>query len=155
MIEIIAYEMKYVGNTINSSLKLNHYDDSMYDVYVQIYNECFYEMRKTLEVQPYNFYSSPEQLTVKKDKIHCWIENNELIGSVACNGNEIDDLIVNKKYRGRGYGEQLLHFAISHIQDTSEAPIKLHVAKWNEKAIKLYEKNGFKCVNVEKIRRDI
>jgi len=62
-----------------------------------------------------------------------------MIGSVACYGNEIDDLIVNKIFQNRGYGKQLLLWGMNHIRQKSNEPILLHVAKWNEKALMLYE----------------
>lgn len=153
MNEIIAYEMQYVGGKVESNLSLIPYSGELYDIYQEIYNECFYEMRKALDVKPYHFYSSKEQLVDKKDCIYLLIQNEKLMGSVACYGNEIDDLIVNKEFQGQGYGRQLLFWAINHIQNRSnELPIKLHVAKWNANALRLYEENSFKCVKVERIR---
>lgn len=35
------------------------------------------------------------------------VSGEEIIGSVACYGNEIDDLIVNQKFQNKGYGKQL------------------------------------------------
>ncbi|RKL65182.1 GNAT family N-acetyltransferase [Salipaludibacillus neizhouensis] len=153
MIEIIAYEMEYVGGKVESKLSLTPYSDEFHDSYQKIYNECFYEMRKVLGVKPYNFYSSKEQIADKKNNIYLLIQNEKLIASVACYDNEIDDLIVNKKFQGQGYGTQLLFWAINHIQNNSnELPIKLHVAKWNENAVSLYKENNFKCTKVEKKR---
>ena len=152
MIEIIAYEMLYAGEKVESNLSLIPYSDEFYDVYKKIYNECFYEMRKALDVKPYDFYSSIEQIADKKNNIYLLIQNGMLIGSIACYGNEIDDLIVNKEFQGHGYGTQLLIWAINHIQNTNELPIKLHVAKWNANAVSLYEKNNFRCIKIEKAR---
>ena len=36
--------------------------------------------------------------------------------------------------------------------EASNEPILLHVAKWNEKALKLYEKVGFDITNTERVR---
>ncbi|WP_433747755.1 GNAT family N-acetyltransferase [Falsibacillus pallidus] len=155
MIEILAYEMQYIGGKVESKLNLTAYSDEFYDNYQKIYNECFYDMRKALEVKPYNFYSSKEQIVEKKNNIYLLIQNEKLIGSVACYGNEIDDLIVNKEFQGQGYGTQLLYWAINNIQNNSrdkELPITLQVAKWNETAVSLYEKNNFRCTKVDKIR---
>jgi ribosomal protein S18 acetylase RimI-like enzyme len=152
MIEIIAYEMRYVGGKVESNLRLTPFLDEFYDTYQKIYNECFYKMRKVLDAKPYNFYSSKEQIADKKNNIYLFIQNEKLIGSVACYGNEIDDLIVSKEFQGQGYGTQLLIWAINHIQNSNELPIKLHVAKWNVNAVSLYEKNNFKCIKVEKVR---
>lgn len=67
------------------------------------------------------------------------VNKGEMIGSVACYGDEIDDLIVNKKFQNRGYGKQLLLWGMNHIRQKSNEPILLHVAKWNEKTLMLYE----------------
>lgn len=41
---------------------------------------------------------------------------------------------------------------MNHIRQTSNEPVLLHVAKWNEKAIRLYEKVGFEITNIERVR---
>ena len=79
------------------------------------------------------------------------IENNEIIGSVACYGNEIDDLIVNKEYQNKGYGKKLLLWAMNLIRKNNNDPITLHVAKWNKNALKLYTNIGFVITNTETI----
>lgn len=149
--EIIAYKMQYLGNVINSSTDLVCYEDKYYDSYKIVYEECFYEMRKALELLPYNCCNPKNKLNEKKSDIFLLVADNEIIGSVAINGNEIDDLIVNKKYQGQGYGKKLLFFAISYMQKNKIEPIELCVLKWNEKAVHLYEKYGFKRVKIEKV----
>jgi ribosomal protein S18 acetylase RimI-like enzyme len=108
-------------------------------------------MRKALDVKPYNFYHSIKQLEDKKSNIFLLLKDNDLVGSVACIENEIDDLIVNKNYQRQAYGKKLLMFAINYIQKQNSKPITLHVAKWNENAVSLYDKCGFECVHVEEI----
>lgn len=57
MKEIIAYEMLY-----NKALKYQNdiicvpFQKEYCNEYMKIYNECFYKMRKALEVEPINFY---------------------------------------------------------------------------------------------------
>ncbi len=57
MKEIIAYEMIY-----NKFLKRQNdiicvpFQKEYLNEYMKIYNECFYKMRKALEVEPINFY---------------------------------------------------------------------------------------------------
>ena len=151
--EIIAYEMQFSSKTIQESdIILEVFSDDFYSEYKKIYNQCFFDMRKSLNVEPYNFYSSIEQLDNKKQNIYVLLEGNTLIGSVACYGNEIDDLIVNKAYQNKGVGRKLLLWAIEHIRSNNNEPIILHVAKWNEKALKLYLDNGFEISKIEKIR---
>ena len=149
---ILVYEMQYTGSKVTSDINLIPFMDEYYNTYETIYNECFYEMRKALDIKPYNFYHSIEQLENKKSNIFLLLQEGQLVGSVACIDNEIDDLIVNKKCQGKGYGKKLLLFAINHMQKSGVTPIKLHVAKWNEKAVSLYEKYGFQCVHIERIK---
>jgi len=153
VVEIIAYEMQFLGRTVQEvDIKLEAFRDEFYSEYEKVYNECFMEMRKTLDIEPYNFYSGIVQLDNKKQNIYVLWNDNTVIGSVACYGNEIDDLIVNKSYQNNGLGKQLLLWAIKHIRKNNDDPIILHVAKWNEKALKLYLDNEFKISEIEKVR---
>ena len=42
-----------------------------------------------------------------------------------------------------------MQFAISYMQSDNIFPIVLHVADWNQGAIKMYMKNGFAIVKTE------
>lgn len=90
-----------------------------------------------------------EELTRRKDRIYILEIDGELIGSVAIYGNEIDDLIVKKGSQRMGYGKVLLQFAVSCLQTNNISPIILHVADWNQGAIKLYLENGFSILKTE------
>ena len=151
--EIMVYEMKYVKDGIGeNSISCIPFEQKSFQQYMKIYNACFYEMRKSLDIKPYNFLSDYEQVREKSKDIFLLVSGEEIIGSVACYGSEIDDLIVNKKYQNKGYGKQLLLWGRNHIRQISNGPILLHVAKWNEKALKLYEKVGFNITNTERVR---
>lgn len=151
--EIIAHEMQFHKETIEpSSIQCIPFDDQFFHEYMKIYNECFYEMRKTLDVKPYNFLHDYEQIASKVHDIYLLINESEIIGSVACYGNEIDDLIVNRKYQHKGYGRQLLLWGMNHIREKNDEPILLHVAEWNKGALRLYKKIGFEITNTEWIR---
>lgn len=144
--------MEYIGGKVQSNIELITFREEYFEEYKNIYNECFYDMRKALDIKPYYFYSSIEELKDKKERIFILKENNELIGSVVILDNEIDDLIANKKYQGKGYGKKLLLYAINKMQNLKVEKITLHVAKWNEKTVKLYENSGFKYVKIENVR---
>lgn len=104
--EIMVYEMKYVKDGIGeNSISCIPFEQKSFQQYMKIYNACFYEMRKSLDIKPYNFLS-----------------------------------------------DQLLLQGMNHIRQISNGPILLHVAKWNEKALKLYEKVGFNITNTERVR---
>lgn len=153
MITVIAYEMKYDKEFVEqNTIDCVPFDIQYFEQYKKIYNECFYDMRKELEIEPYNFLNDYEQIREKVSDIHLFVKDGEIIGSVACYGNEIDDLIVNKKYQKKGYGKQLLLWGMQQIRNKNSAPIALHVAEWNKNALTLYKKVGFEVVSSEKIR---
>lgn len=149
---IIAYEMKYVGEKLTSELVMVPFGDQYAQAYIQIYNDCFFEMRRALDVKPYHYYQDISQLTERKDKIFLYLQEEEIIGSFVLNEGEIDDVIVNPKYQGQGYGKKLLHTAVSMMQERQVSPIILHVAAWNERALRLYETNGFDATLAIKVK---
>ena len=122
--EIIAYEMKYTKAEIEkSNILCIPFEQKYFQEYMQIYNACFWEMRKFLDIRPYNFLNDYSQI-----------------------------LIVNEKFQNQWYGKQLLLWGMNHIRQSNDEPILLHVAKWNEKALSLYRKVGFNITHIERIR---
>ena len=109
-------------------------------------------MRKALDIEPYNWFSDDSAVLEKAKDTYLFIINGELIGAVSCYENEIDDLFVNLSKQGHGYGRQLLLWAIKHIREKNDEPITLHVAEWNQSALKLYNSTGFTIRRVEKIK---
>lgn len=151
--EVIAYEMKYNKAYVEQSkLDCIPFEDRYFEQYKSIYNECFYDMREALEIEPYNFLNDYEQISEKVSNIYLLVKDGEIVGSVACYGNEIDDLIVNKKFQRKGYGKQLLLWGIQQIRKKNNEPITLHVAEWNQNALMLYKKVGFEVVSSERVR---
>ena len=152
--EVLVYEMKYTNAHVpQSDIACIPFRTEFFQEYMRIYNECFYEMRKALDIQPYHFLREFQQIAGKSKDIYLLIDQGEIIGSVACYGNEIDDLIVNRKFRHRGYGRQLLLWGMGHIRERSGEPITLHVAEWNRGALMLYKKIGFEVAKQMHIRR--
>lgn len=151
--EVIAYEMNYDKASVEqSTISCIPFDVQYFEQYKSIYNECFYDMRKALEIEPYNFLNDFGQIREKADDIYLLMKDSEIIGSVACYGNEIDDLIVNKKFQKRGYGKQLLLWGMQQIRKKNADPITLHVAEWNRNALRLYKKVGFEVIHCERVR---
>ena len=151
--EIIAYEMTYVNDSVEkSNIICIPFEKAFFEEYMRIYNECFCEMRKALDIQPYNFLNEYKQIADKVNDIYLFVDKGEIIGSIACYGNEIDDLIVNTRFQHRGYGKQLLLWGMQYIRERNGEPITLHVAEWNNNALMLYSKVGFEIANVEKVR---
>jgi|JFJP01.1.fsa_nt_gi [ribosomal protein S18]-alanine N-acetyltransferase len=66
------------------------------------------------------------------------------IGFRAIDKNaEMMNFAVDPDYQGQGYGDQILSFVLSFLQDKGVKTFVLEVRKSNERARKLYEKYGF------------
>lgn len=153
MKEIIAYEMAFQGTVEDQDqVSCIPFQEEHWDEYRKIYNECFYEMRADLEIEPFNFYADYSQMKDKTDNTFLYVQNGEIIGAVSCYGNEIDDLIVKKPFQGQGLGQKLLLWGMHHIKEQEYEEIILHVAEWNQNAVTLYLKNGFSVRKKEKVR---
>lgn len=152
--QFTVYEMKMdkVKFEDNIGIQCIPFEKHFFEEYKKIYNECFFDMRKSLDIQPYDFLLDYAQIQDKTESIFLLVEGNDLVGSVACYDNEIDDLIVNKKYQGQGIGKQLLLWAMKHIAK-NDSPISLRVAEWNERAVRLYKRVGFTITKTESVIR--
>ena len=138
---VLAYEMEYKHPVDErSSVELVPYSSAYQEQYRTMYNDCYQEMREALDIQPYDFIQDDSFFEEGMENVYLLLENGEIIGSVALKNDEIDDLIVNRKFQGKGYGRQILLWALEHMNTER---VILHVADWNKKAIELYKKTGF------------
>ena len=152
MKEIIAYEMLYnKAFEYQNDIICVPFQKKYWNEYMSIYNECFYKMRKALEVEPINFYYDYSQIKDKINDIFLFLQNGVMVGAVSCYENEIDDLIVEQSFQGQGIGQKLLLWGMNHIREQGYEEIILHVAEWNQNAVKLYLKNGFSIKKRERV----
>lgn len=141
----IVYEMRYsTPIDVKVDISLVKYSSEYKDKYRRLYNDCYHEMREALGIQPFDYIQDDSFFESGMETVYLLIKNGELIGSVNLKGTEIDDLLVNKRYQGQGYGKKLLHWAISNI--STSQPV-LHVSGWNKRALNLYRETGFKVIN--------
>lgn len=149
---IIAYTMQYTGGEMPSpSMELRYYRDTDYPAYSEVYNDSFADMRRALGLHPVYCCDTREALLNKSEDIFILEIDGRLAGSVAIYGSEIDDLIVARQYRRKGYGKGPLRFAVARMQRMGVSPILLHVADWNRGAVELYLKNGFSIIKTETV----
>ena len=136
-----AYEMKYLHPVEEkSNLELMPYKAEYKAAYKKLYNECYHEMREALDIKPYDFIQDDSFFEEGMENVYLLTEASRLVGSVAIKGDEVDDLLVDKRYQRKGYGRRLLLWALEHMEGRD---IVLHVAGWNEGAMELYRKTGF------------
>lgn len=138
------YEMEYKGGAVQSDLTLIPFEKRYYEQYKKLIDDCFFEMRKALNIQPYGKHSnSLDELTKLSETTFLLLNGNEVICAFSRFGNEIGNVAVSLKYQRQGYGRKLMQFALSFMQKHGISPIKLTVTKWNKNAIALYESLGF------------
>lgn len=138
----LAYKMEYLHPTDErTDIALVKYSSEYKEEYKRIYNECYHEMRAALDIKPYDFIQDDTFFDEGMGDVYLLLSDHEIIGSVALKNDEIDDLIVSRKYQGLGYGKKLLLWALDNIQAEK---VVLHVADWNIRAINLYKKSGFR-----------
>jgi len=63
----------------------------------------------------------------------------------------IDNIVIDENYRNNGYGEKLLNYIVEYAKNRNYNDIVLNVYRFNENAIKLYEKKGFKIITQDMI----
>lgn len=132
--------MEYVHPTDErSSIEMVPYSMEYQEKYKRLYNECFHEMREALKIEPVDVIQDDSFFEKKMDVVYLLLDGEDIIGSVALK-DEIDDLIVDKKFQGHGYGKQILLWALEHMNTD---PVLLHVSAWNDIALHLYQKIGF------------
>lgn len=153
MKEIIAYEMTYSGEKPEPpDIACVPFEESMWEKYMSMYNECFREMREALEIEPYDFYSDISQIKGGEKEIFVFYYDGRLAGSVSCVGNELDDLTVSKELQGRGFGRKLLRFGMAKILGRGYTEVVLHVAEYNTAAVGMYLDEGFIIKSKQKVR---
>ncbi len=160
MKEIIAYTMVCTGMPKKEAgICCVPFEERFWPEYQARYNECFYEMRKALEIEPFNYLSDFSQMSGKAEHTFLYFRDGAIAGAVSCYGNEIDDLFVAKPCQGMGIGKALLLWGMHHIRNrqaanggTAGEEIFLHAAAWNERAVSLYKKMGFVIAETVKVR---
>lgn len=149
MIKRLAHKMEYVNPAAErTTVSLVPYEPGYQEQYKLIYNACYHEMRESLGIKPYDFIQTDSFFDQGMKDVYILTDNGKLIGSVKLKGSEIDDLIVDPEYQNMGYGKQILLWALENIKSEK---IYLKVAGWNQRAIRLYEKNGFEITETFEI----
>ena len=143
-VEWDMYEMEYKGVMPKFVLSLVPFEEKYYKQYTNLVDDCFYEMRKALNIRPYgkHSYSLGEPIELKENTF-LLLDDGEIVGAVTCSGTDIRTVAVNPNHQRKGHGRKLTEFAINYMQNRGDTTIKLTVTKWNKNAIALYKSLGF------------
>ncbi|MFD1862983.1 GNAT family N-acetyltransferase [Planococcus chinensis] len=80
-----------------------------------------------------------DEMLPKAYQIHLAFEDQEVVGLVVFNAEELNQLYVAPEHQGKGIGQQLLDFSKAH----SGGSLFLYTFEVNRNAQRFYEKNGF------------
>lgn len=78
----------------------------------------------------------------RDNEIYIAIDKNKVVGIIAFNENEINQLYIHNDYQGKGLGKRLLELARAN----SKGRLTLFTFEVNNKAQRFYENNGFKVI---------
>ena len=149
--------MEYGGALFEDvRIDLIEYDENYYFAVNALSSEAFYEMRKENDIEPFSIpksESEKENMLKSKDEYRLLIEHGTLIGVVKMTNGYVSLAAVDKKFRGKGYGTQLLKFATNRILNEGYDTSKLHVMDTNSDARKLYESMGYDLVTTVQVYR--
>ena len=86
-----------------------------------------------------------KNLTNTDLETYCVIFENKMIGFLVIHKNdgEIWAIYLIEEFRSKGYGKEMLDFAISELKRIGHKKISLWVFEENNRARQFYEKNGF------------
>ena len=118
------------------------------DEIIDIYVDNFKDKTENIEYRTNKFKKDVKRFTELNvpGNILVAIENDEIIGfaSFILKGHwYFGPIAVNKKWRNKEIGKKLLEESLIYIKNEGGGLIRLTVQKWNETAIKLYEKFKF------------
>lgn len=86
------------------------------------------------------------------ERMFCYKKNNKIIAfisySIIYERAELNYIVVDEKYRGKGIAQKLLDFALDDLKNNMVENFSLEVNVNNKDAIKLYLKNGFEIKTV-------
>lgn len=78
----------------------------------------------------------------KENQVFIAVDDTKVVGMIAFNEEEVNQLYIHIDYQGRGLGKQLLDMA----KKNSKGRLTLYTFEVNQNAQRFYERNGFKII---------
>jgi ribosomal protein S18 acetylase RimI-like enzyme len=113
---------------------------------IEIDMTCFHSEKRDIE---------PTYLRLVGDEAYALLivsKNQHVIGKahVHREANQIivSDIAILPDYQGHGYGQALVAYCIDYARATRDLPLRLDVEADNDNAVHIYDKLGFKTINI-------
>jgi ribosomal protein S18 acetylase RimI-like enzyme len=153
-----CHELHYKGTfQPDTDMEFVPYIDKYYEQYAKCRQDCFYELRKENDIQPYVPFQLSEEdreKTLKrKEYKYIALMNEQLIASFDLEEGYLDTIIVSPNYQGKGYGKKATQFAINKALSQDAQLIHLSVIESNTKAMSLYKSLSFEIVQTTHVYR--
>ena len=103
----------------------------------------------------------PQGLQTKDHYIYTLVDEEQAVGMIwlraqldrAVKSGFIYDVIVDEKFRGKGYGRQLMSLIEEKARELDLKSIGLHVFAYNKVAKNLYESLGYEITSLNMIKK--
>lgn len=150
-------EMHYRGASQPTvDMEFINYEDKYYEQYMKCRQDCFYELRKDNDIQPYIVPLSEEDRKIilsEKEYIYIAFDDNNLIGAITIKDGYLDRIIVSPSYQGKGFGKKITQFGINQTIREGKSAVQLSCIEGNKIAEKLYKSLGFETGEVTYVYR--
>ena len=103
----------------------------------------------------------PQGLQTKDHYVYTLVEGDRAVGMIwlkaqldrAVKSGFIFDVLVDEKFRGRGYGKQLMSLIEEKARELGLKSIGLHVFAYNKVAKNLYESIGYEVSSLNMLKK--
>lgn len=136
-------ELKKYQNEIEKAINLIKKFWLEHNNYVSSYEEAYNDLEEWTKKGHYLYFISFDNEYV--GFIH--------LGSRGCEADWLEDIFVLPEYQRRGIGTKAIQLLEEIVKEYSES-LYIEVAARNDKAIKLYKRNGYDTLNTITIRKD-
>lgn len=150
MIRIIEYENKYLEDVKDLLVELEEYIVSIDKDNLDRVHEEYREKMAVLDLEEVKKNDGKCYIAVEEEKVvgvimGCIFKYNEYdyLDYKCPKCGEVTELVVSKKVRSHGIGQQLMDKMESYFKEKECEYIKIDVFAYNENAIKFYEKKGY------------
>jgi ribosomal protein S18 acetylase RimI-like enzyme len=123
---------------------ITEYDPKYAEQTVQMWRESKESAIGQKEIHSFeNHVNFLNTILAKQFKIELVLMDHKVVGMIAYNETEINQLYIHLDYQGIGIGKTLLDKA----KRNSNGRLTLYTFEVNEKAQRFYEKHGFKVIS--------